>query len=215
MGIIILSIDPGINNLGYSLIQLNVNKINFDNIKEPKLFFKDNNTEFKELQNVNIFKEKGKCNVYDKVVNLLYSIINKLDLVNNYFYIILEKQMKISVKVSEIASIINTFFYTYFLFNKEKKYKYDIITISPHYKNKLASVIDPENKIRIKFINQYLYNKFIVEQYFLKLNEDIKLINVDNFITGSGKHISKLNDISDSFIQILSFINFHLNKNKL
>jgi hypothetical protein len=80
MGVIILSIDPGINNLGYSLIQLNTTThlLNFVNINNPKLFFEDNKTEFKELQNVNIFNSKGKCNVYDKVVNLLNEIIAKL-----------------------------------------------------------------------------------------------------------------------------------------
>jgi hypothetical protein len=122
--------------------------------------------------------------------------------------------MKISVKISEIASIINTFFYTYFLINKDKKYKYEIITISPHFKNKIASVMDPENKIRIKFINQYQYNKFIVEQYFLKINEELKLINTETYVTGSGKHVAKLNDISDSFVQILSFIIYYLNNKK-
>ena len=213
MGIIILSIDPGIKNLGYSLIQFKNNKLNFVNIDNLKLFFEDNGTEFKELQNIDIFSSIGKNNIYDKVVNLLKSIIDKLDLENNYFYIILEKQMKISVKISEVASIINTFFYTYFLFNKDKKYKYEIVTISPHFKNKIASVMDPDNKIRIKFINQYQYNKFIVEQYFLKINEELKLINIDNYITGGGKHIAKLNDISDSFVQILSFIHYHLNVN--
>ena len=226
MGVIILSIDPGINNLGYSLIQLNTNlvkegknglnsnKINFTNLDNPKLFFEDNKTEFKELQNVNIFNGSGKCNVYDKVVNLLNEIVVQLDLENNYFYIILEKQMKISVKISEIASIINTFFYTYFLLNKDKKYKYEIVTISPHFKNKIAAVMDPENKIRIKFINQYQYNKFIVELYFLKLNEELKIIDVENYVNGSGKHVAKLNDISDSFIQILSFIIYYLNAKK-
>lgn len=215
MGIIILSIDPGCKNLGYSLIRFD-KEMNRTNIMDPCVFFKDNDTDFIELKNIDVTKIKNTNNkssggdIYDKVVLFLLNIVNKLDLTKDFLHIIIEKQMKISVNISEISSIISTFFATYFILNKDKGYNYKITIISPHFKNKIASSIDVDNKIRINYINQYQYNKHLVELYFLKLNENLKIINQDKYVTGSGKHVSKLNDISDSFIQILSFIQYYL-----
>ena len=207
----ILSIDPGCKNLGYSLIKIN-KKINFTNLENNNIeqFFKDNNTEFIELNNINLHNFS---NIYEKVITLLLNILDKIKLKDDEFlHIIIEKQMKISVNISEIASIINTFFITYFLVKEQNKKNYKITTISPHFKNKIAESIDSDGSIRIKYTNQYQYNKHLVELYFLKLNEQLKLIDNEKYITGSGKHILKLNDISDSFIQILSFFKYYLKK---
>jgi hypothetical protein len=215
---IILSIDPGCKNLGYSLIKIN-NKIDFKNIDIIELFFKDNDATFIELNNINLLNQKKtKCineTIYDKVVNFLLNIMDKIQLINNdeFLHIIIEKQMKISVNISEIASIINTFFTTYFILKpfNNINLKYKITTISPHFKNKIAESIDQDGKIRIQYTNQYQYNKFLVESYFLQINDKLNLIDQKHYISGSGKRILKLNDISDSFIQILSFFKFYLN----
>lgn len=225
---IILSIDPGCKNLGYSLIKLN-NKIDFKNIDTIELFFKDNNAIFIELNNINLLKQKinnieknkkklSDNTIYDKVIDFLLNIMNKIQILfeendEQFLHIIIEKQMKISVNISEIASIINTFFTTYFKLKPfdNTKSKYKITTISPHFKNKIAESIDQDGKIRIQYTNQYQYNKYLVETYFLKINEKLNLIDKKDYISGSGRRILKLNDISDSFIQILSFFKFYLN----
>jgi hypothetical protein len=207
---IILSIDPGCKNLGYSLIKVNNPKLTFNNIDtNTEQFFKDNNIEFIELNNINL---GNYTNIYDKVIKLLLNILDKINLDKDFLHIIIEKQMKISVNISEISSIIHTFFITYFTLNKDKINNYKITIISPHYKNKIAEKIDLDGSIRIKFINQYQYNKHLVELYFLKLNEKLNLIDNNKYINGAGKHILKLNDIADSFIQILSFFKFYLKK---
>ena len=207
---IILSIDPGCKNLGYSLIKINNPKINLNNIdNNTEQFFKDNNIEFLELNNINLGDYK---NIYEKVVKLLLKILDKINLNQEFLHIIIETQMKISVNISEISSIIHTFFITYFALNKEKKDNFKITLISPHYKNKIAEMLDKDGSIRIKFINQYQYNKHLVELYFLKLNEKLHLIDNTKYINGAGKHILKLNDIADSFVQILSFFKYYLHK---
>lgn len=207
---IILSIDPGCKNLGYSLIKINNPKINLNNIDNNiEQFFKDNNVEFLEFNNINFGNYN---NIYDKIITLFLNILDKINLNQEFLHIIIEKQMKISVNISEISSIIQTFFITFFTLNKEKKNNFKITIISPHYKNKIAEMIDKDGSIRIKFINQYQYNKHLVELYFLNLNEKLNLIDDKKYINGSGKHILKLNDIADSFIQILSFFKYYLVK---
>jgi hypothetical protein len=110
--------------------------------------------------------------------------------------------MNINHKANIIYNIIITFFETYYKINN--KQNYEIITVQPAYKNNIAQKIDSDNKIRIKYVNQYAYNKKIVTMYFLSLNTKYNFIDTKQF--------KKMDDISDSFIQILSYLLYYYNK---
>jgi hypothetical protein len=113
--------------------------------------------------------------------------------------ILIEYQMNINHKANIIYNIIVTFFETYYMVNK--KTNFEIITIKPSYKINISQHIDIDNKIRIKYINQYTYNKKIVDSYFLSLNIKYNFININLF--------DKTDDISDSFVQILSYLLYY------
>lgn len=216
----IISFDCGIINFAYSCIY-------FDNYNELKIhpindFFKNNKYSIIDINNVNVLnieceshviketkktharikkntKKNTNCiNVHNHIITLLMDIIKKLNPDKN-IKILIEYQMNINHKANIVYNIIITFFETYYkIYNKKN---YDIITIQPAYKNNIAQGIDIDNKIRIKYINQYAYNKKIVEMYFLSLNAEHNFLNKQLF--------KKIDDISDSFIQILSYLLYY------
>ena len=195
MSTYIISFDCGVKNFAYSIILLNdFNKL----VKEPITEFFDNNKyQIINIKNVSLYNVKtdDKFSYHSKAVTLLMSILEKLDQ-NIPIKILIEYQLGLNHKTNIIYNIILTFFETYYKISNKKNY--EIITIKPCYKIKLSEHVDSDNKIRIKFINQYKYNKRIVEVYFLQLNEKYKFIDL-------GKK-NKIDDIADSFIQILSYI---------
>ena len=209
----IISFDCGIKNFAYSCIYFdNYNKLIINPIND---FFKNNKYSIIDINNVNILnieceshitketkkntKKNTSCiNLHNHIITLLMNIINKLN-PDESIKILIEYQMNINHKANIVYNIIITFFETYYkIYNKKN---YDIITIQPAYKNNIAQDIDKENKIRIKYINQYTYNKKIVEMYFLSLNTKYNFLNNHLF--------KKMDDISDSFVQILSYLLYY------
>jgi hypothetical protein len=213
----IISFDCGIKNFAYSCIYFdNYNGLIINPIND---FFKNNKYTIIDINNVNILnikceshitketkkntkknaKKNTSCiNLHNHIITLLMDIINKLNPDEN-IKILIEYQMNINHKANIVYNIIITFFETYYkIYNKKN---YDIITIQPAYKNNIAQDIDKENKIRIKYISQYAYNKKIVEMYFLSLNTKYNFLNNHLF--------KKMDDISDSFVQILSYLLYY------
>ena len=221
----VLSFDCGIANFAFSCIEFkNLININKNSIIS---FFDNNNYNIIKIDNVNIYKDEltsarrktskkktfdlidtpKKCknknissfpNLHKHVIDLLYNIVKLLD-INTDLYILIEYQMNINYKANIIYNIIISFFETYFkIFNKKN---FNIITINPSFKIKISQDIDVDDKIRIKYINQYLYNKKIVETYFLFLNKKYNFIDLNKY--------TKVDDIADSFIQILSYIFYY------
>ena len=211
----IISFDCGIKNFAYSCIKFNDDI--FVNFKSIDDIFEKNKYSIIDINNLNLYsiqceshiidnnksKKNTNCiNLHNHVINALLNIINKLD-IDDDIKILIEYQMNINHKANIIYNIIITFFETYYnIYNKKN---YNIITIQPSYKNLLAQKIDIDNKIRIKYINQYLYNKKIVTMYFLSLNSKYHFLN--------DKKFKKMDDISDSFIQILSYFIYYNNIN--
>jgi hypothetical protein len=211
----IISFDCGIKNFAYSCLYFdNYNELKINPINE---FFKNNKYRIIDINNVNVLnveceshikketkkikntKKNTNCiNIHNHIITLLMDIIKKLD-PNVNLKILIEYQMNINHKANIVYNIIITFFETYYKIHNKKDY--EIITIQPAYKNNISQEIDVDNKIRIKYINQYTYNKKIVEMYFLSLNHKYNFIN--------NKSFKKIDDISDSFIQILSYLLYY------
>ena len=204
----IISFDCGIKNLAYSCIELiNDKKLNIHPIND---FFQNNNYKLIAINNVNILNVKCDLNVktkktntncnnlHNRVITLIMDILNDLNQDTN-IKILIEYQMNINHKANIIYNIILTFFETYYKINKKKNY--EIITIQPAYKNNISQHIDDDNKIRIKYVSQYKYNKKIVELYFLSLNTKYNFLDLTSF--------KKIDDISDSFVQILSYLLYY------
>ena len=149
----IISIDCGVKNFAYSLIEFKTIKLDTVDI-----LFKKDNYKIIDISNKNLYnvKSDNKFNLHDKAVILLLSIVEKLDKEKD-IKILVEYQMSINCKANIIYNIILTFFETYYKVNK--KTNYEIINIKPCYKIKLAEHVDVDNKIRIKFINQYISGK--------------------------------------------------------
>lgn len=216
----IISFDCGIKNFAYSCIQLN-NNINVNNVNNDSIdsFFDNNKYNIISINNVNLHtvksdnhileektkkktKKTGNCiNLHNHVVDLLLNTVSNLN-INENIKILIEYQMNINHKANIIYNIIITFFETYYKINN--KQNYEIITVQPAYKNNIAQKIDSDDKIRIKYVNQYAYNKKIVTMYFLSLNTKYNFIDTKQF--------KKMDDISDSFIQILSYLLYYYNK---
>lgn len=194
----ILSFDIGIKNFAYSCLEI----INIENIVLTPIddFFKNNQYKVIDIKNINLYniKTDKKFNLYDRVVVLLLTMVEQLDQ-NIPIKILVEYQLNINYKSNIIYNIILTFFETFYKINKRTNY--EIITVKPSYKIKLAETIDKDGTIRIKFINQYKYNKEIVSVYFLKLNDKYNFIKLNNN--------KKIDDIADSFIQILAYISLN------
>lgn len=192
-----LSVDPGIKNFGISFIKLDDTiNINTDVIENV---FNDNDYTIIKIENININNKKGD-DVYLKLINYFNKLICGIKLNKNDTWTILtEYQMNINYKTNIIYNIIITYFHSYFMFNDFKNYK--IVSIKPTYKNIISQSIDPEQKLRIKYIKQYIYNKKLVELYFIELNKKYNFIDIKKSI--------KMDDIADSFIQILSYFKFY------
>tara|TARA_B110000263_G_C15294218_1_gene504796 strand:+ start:1238 stop:2020 length:783 start_codon:yes stop_codon:yes gene_type:complete len=164
-------------------------------------------TSFDLSNNKKSKKKSNFPNLHKSVISLLYNLINNKNIIekittddkNCDIKILIEYQMNINYKANIIYNIIISFFETYFKINNFNNF--EIITINPSYKIKIAQNIDNDNKIRIKYINQYTYNKKLVEIYFLNINKKYKFIDLTKF--------KKYDDIADSFIQILSYIYYY------
>jgi len=200
----IISFDCGIKNFAYSCIELlHDNNLTINPIDD---FFHNNEYKIIDIQNINIYdikcnktvKSKKNSALHAHVVTLLLDVLDKLNKSTD-IKILIEYQMNINYKANIIYNVIITFFETYYKINK--KTNYEIVTIQPSYKNNISQHIDIDNTIRIKYINQYKYNKKIVELYFISLNDKFNFLNL--------KPLKKIDDISDSFIQILSYIYYY------
>lgn len=186
----IFSVDCGIKNLAYSCIFLK----NVDSSNLPK-FFEMNEYRIIDIQNVSIDESN---NMYDNTIKMLLNVIDNID-INEDINVLIERQMNINSKTNKIYNIIYTFFKTYYIL--KNKTNYNIVSINPMYKNILSQHV---NVNKLDYSSTYTYNKKIVKTNFTDLNNKHKFINTVK--------IKKLDDIADSFIQILSYFAYYHNK---
>ena len=184
---IIVSIDCGIKNLAYSVIE--VKEPIFRN-SDPENFVRTNSWKVIDINNVNI-SGRGLVAQYQNLVRVMNNIkLSHSDVV------LIEKQMAINSKMFGIFSSIVTYFLTIPGGDKRK-----IFIIHPNLKNKLIrSVIDLDGRKRIKFLSSYKYNKSCAVDFIHKLN---------TVIPGGWVSISEYNkkdDVCDCLIQMLAYL---------
>lgn len=188
----IISFDCGTVNFAYTYIM-----INDKNLKQKDILFNSDNYNILNINNIN-FKQYN--NLELSIVEHLSTLIECADF-NNLFEILIEYQWNINHKTNIVSNVIKTFFLTYFHI-KKLSHNCKITMIKPSYKNALSAHVDTDNILRKKYIKNHTFNKKIVEKYFLELNDKY------NFIILPEKN--KLDDIADSFIQILVYFNYYL-----
>lgn len=190
--VFILSFDCGIVNFAYTYIE-----INDKNLKQKDVLFNTNNYNILCINNIN-FKKSN--NLELAIVEHLSDLIKNVNK-NDLFEILIEYQCNINYKTNIVSNVIKTFFLTYFHM-KNLTHNCKIIMIKPSYKNEISAHVDTDNLLRKKYVKNYTFNKKLVEKYFLDLNDKY------NFIILPKKN--KLDDIADSFVQILVYLKYYL-----
>lgn len=187
---IIVSIDCGVKNLAYSIIELKEPIIYpVENLLQNFIFL--NRWNIIDIKNVDI-RGKGVIAQYRNLVSQMNSIEDKL-LSNrdSRIVILIERQIMINSKMFAIFSSIITYFLT--IPDRE------IVIIHPNMKNSLIrSMVDLDGKKRIKFLNSYTYNKSCAIDFIQKINETKEWIPLLDY--------HKKDDICDCIIQMLAYL---------
>ena len=190
--LMILSFDIGIKNLSYCLLY-NYQIIKWNNINIYSLcsfnMCKNNAIYYKQKYRCIDHKEKFSelldynyiCKKIFKILNIIfYNFLNKISLV------IIEEQYHNNHNMKKISNFI----FSFFIFNNI----YNVKFVSPYLKYKICKIID--NKYTKKNIHNYCIH------YLKKYN------NKNNYINYCFNNNIKKDDLSDSFLQGISYIYF-------
>lgn len=181
----ILSLDPGIKNLAYCLLEYKK--------EDNKLFIKNWGTTELTQQNVRTMQK-------ETIIKPLYDFLENTFSSINIDIILIENQPTKNPKMKNLQMLLYSFF-TYKKYLLKQKIS-DVKFISPKGKLKICYSMDLEN---ITGGNKYLKNKKIsiaAVRKILENNQDLDEPYNLNFF----EKYKKKDDLSDAFLQALYFV---------